>query len=63
MTQIHETGVSQDEQGTIAPAATGFEKGHVTAWLRAHGMKNIDENAGSVITDARDRVNLRSARR
>ena len=63
MTQKEKTGVGQDEQGTDLAALTGFDRGHGTAWLRAHGMKNIDENAGSVITDASDRVNLRSARR
>ena len=56
-------GRDPESKGHLAPEETGFDRGHVTAWLRAHGMKNIDENAASVITDASDRVNLRSARR
>ena len=63
MTENQETGVDPKEQGTPALAATGFDKGHVTAWLRAHRLKNInvrDLRSSSVITDAKHGVNLRS---
>ena len=63
MTQKEKTGVDPKEQGTPALAATGFDKGHVTAWLRAHRLKNInvrDLRSSSVITDAKHGVNLRS---
>ena len=60
MTENQETGVGQGEQET---PATGFDKGHVTAWLQAHRLKNInvrDLRSSSVITDAKHGVNLRS---
>ena len=58
-------GTAPEGKGPLAPTSAGFGKGNVPAWLRAHQLNNIGLGLGrvrssSVITDAKQCVNLRS---
>ena len=57
------TGYTPEGKGPLAPTSAGFGKGNVPAWLRAHRLNNIGlgrVRSSSVITDAKQCVNLRS---